>query len=253
MNKLKHLLVIFIITSVMIISGCASNGKKDRQQQRIASAKELFEDATSAINSGNYRTAVQKLEALDNRFPFGEYTQSAQLNLIYAYYKSGDPASALSTADRFIRQNPQHARVDYAYYMKGLVNYTEENTAFTSLFSAEVAERDSSTARQAFEDFAELIKRFPESEYVHDAQKRMIFLRNRLATYELYVAQYYMTRDAYHAALRRAKYVVEHFPQTPATPKALDIMITSYDILGLQDLAESTRRVLKLNYPDYEL
>jgi outer membrane protein assembly factor BamD len=162
----------------------------------------------------------------------------------------GDSENALSTADRFIRQNPRHPNVDYAYYMKGLIKFNNEVGFFQSLFAADLSQRDASSAREAFEHFSELMRRFPESKYAADARQRMIFLRNRLAEYELHVARFYMSREAYLAAANRAKYVVEHFPKTPAVKEALTIMITAYDLLELDDLAEQTREVLEFNYPN---
>jgi len=242
-----------IISFVAILSACSSEPTKNAFETfPELDARELYEDALKSLKSGNYQPAIQRLEALDLRYPFGAYSQQSQLDLIFAYYKRGDNEAALSAADRFIRQNPRHENVDYAYYMKGLVNFNSEVGFFQEIFSAKLSQRDASTARQAFEDFAELMRRYPESQYAPDARQRMIFLRNRLAEYEIHVARYYMSREAFLAAANRAKYVVEHYPKTPVVADALSIMVTAYEILELDELADKTKQILKFNYPDFD-
>ncbi len=247
------LLRITLLLLLTVLGACSSTSEKDSFQTfPELDARELYETASTSLKNGNYQAAIRRLEALDLRYPFGAYSQQSQLDLIFAYHKHGDTASALSTADRFIRQNPRHPNVDYAYYMKGVVNFVSEVGFFQEMFSAKLSQRDASRARQAFEDFSELVRRFPDSHYIADARQRMIFLRNRLAEYEIHVAKYYMTREAYLAAANRAKYVVEHYPKTPSVAKALDIMVTAYEILELSDLADKARQVLEYNYPDYQ-
>ncbi|WP_444998287.1 outer membrane protein assembly factor BamD [Aliikangiella sp. IMCC44359] len=243
--------IISVLALLAVISACQSNKATTTEAQRINNAFKLFERAQQSMLSGNFRTAVQYLERLDSLYPFGAYSHQAQLNLIYSYYRLNDYASGIASADRFIRQNPRHKDLEYAYYMKGLINFSSETGFSKDLFSAPLAERDASTARQAFDDFAELIRLFPNSKYARDAQKRMLFLRNRLAEYELHVANYYMKREAYQAAASRAKYVVDHYPKTPSVPYALQMLVVAYDLLELPELAENSRRVLLLNFPDF--
>lgn len=243
--------IISVLALLAVISACQSNKATTTEAQRINNAFKLFERAQQSMLSGNFRTAVQYLERLDSLYPFGAYSHQAQLNLIYSYYRLNDYASGIASADRFIRQNPRHKDLEYAYYMKGLINFSSETGFSKDLFSAPLAERDASTARQAFDDFAELIRLFPNSKYARDAQKRMLYLRNRLAEYELHVANYYMKREAYQAAASRAKYVVDHYPKTPSVPYALQMLVVAYDLLELPELAENSRRVLLLNFPDF--
>ncbi len=253
MPEKMTLLRITLLLLLTVLGACSSTSEKDSFQTfPELDARELYETALTSLKNGNYQAAIRRLEALDLRYPFGAYSQQSQLDLIFAYHKHGDTASALSTADRFIRQNPRHPNVDYAYYMKGVVNFVSEVGFFQEMFSAKLSQRDASSARQAFEDFSELVRRFPDSHYIADARQRMIFLRNRLAEYEIHVAKYYMTREAYLAAANRAKYVVEHYPKTPSVAKALDIMVTAYEILELSELADKARQVLEYNYPDYQ-
>ena len=250
MRIVKSTCLVILLT---ILAACSSSEKDITGAAKINNAFRLFERAQFSMYSGNYRSAVEYLERLDSLYPFGAYSHQAQLNLIYSYYQLSDFASGIASSERFIRQNPRHQDLDYAYYMKGLINFSTETGFGKELFSAPISERDAGAARQSFDDFAELIRLFPNSKYAKDAQQRMIFLRNRLADYELHVANHYMQRTAYLAAANRAKYVVDHYPRTPAVPKALEVMITSYKLLDLPELAENSRRVLLLNYPDYNI
>ena len=248
---MKKLIVWF--TFALLLQSCASHNAKPDPSFPEQTAQKLFEGALVNIAGQNYRLAAQKLEAIESRFPFGPYAEQAQLYLIYVYYKLGESATAISQADRFIRQHPRHPNVDYAYYMKGKVNFMAELSALQRLFAAPVDERDAQSARQAFRDFAELLKRFPNSRYAEDARRRMIFLRDRLAAYEIHVARHYMQRKAYVAAANRAKYVIEHYPRTSVTPAALAMLYAAYKQLGLDEQAEHARLTLKFNYPDYPI
>lgn len=249
---MKFSILSIITVTLLLITGCATSDTEKLSSGRGLTPKQLYEKAQTNIKTHNFKSAIEKLESLDSRFPFGPFAEQAQLDLIYAYYKNRDSASAISQADRFIRQHPRHAYVDYAYYMKGLVNFSAEIGFFQEALSAKLSERDASTARQSFRNFSELVNKFPKSNYANDARKRMLYLRNRLAQYELHVARYYMSRKAYLAAANRAKYVIEHYPRSNQDADALSIMITAYNILGLPTLSEKARRTLKLNYPDYQ-
>jgi len=215
------------------------------------SAERLYSEAKDALDSGDYATAIKYFETLEARYPFGRYAQQAQLEIIYAYYKDQEPASAISAADRFIKQHPRHPYVDYAYYLKGLANFNQGKGIVERYLPQDPTQRDPGAARQSFQDFAELVKRFPNSKYSKDAIQRMSFLRNNLAQYEVNVAVYYMKRAAYVAAANRAKYVVENYPRTPAVPNALGIMARAYKVLELNDLSNDALRVLELNYPNH--
>ncbi len=250
MRIVKSTCLIILLT---ILAACSSSDEDFTGAAKINNAFKLFEKAQFSMHSGNYRSAVQYLERLDSLYPFGAYSHQAQLNLIYSYYKLSDYGTGIASAERFIRQNPRHKDLDYAYYMKGLINFSTETGFGKDLFSAPISERDAGAARQSFDDFAELLRLYPNSKYAKDAQQRMIFLRNRLADYELHVANYYLQRTAYLAAANRAKYVVDHYPKTPAVPHALEMMVITYKLLDLPELAENSRRVLLLNYPDHKI
>jgi outer membrane protein assembly factor BamD len=214
-------------------------------------ASRLYKEAKLAMDTADYETALQHLESLEARFPFGRYAQQARLDIIYAYYKFEEPESALAAADRFIKLYPRHPNVDYAYYMKGLANFNKGMTSLDYLMNLDESQRDPRDAREAFRNFAELIERFPESDYANDASQRLVYLHNSLANYEIYVADFYFRRGAYIAVVNRARYVIENYQKTPASREALALMVKAYNKLGLYDLATDALRVLEQNNPDY--
>jgi outer membrane protein assembly factor BamD len=213
------------------------------------SASRLYSEAKEELNSGNYQNAVKLYEKLEARYPYGRYALQAQLEIAYAYYKDGETASAINAADRFIKLHPNHPNVDYAYYLKGLVNFQSDLGIFSALGGDDFSDRDPKAAREAFEAFRELVTRFPESRYAADARARMNYLVNALASHEMHVARYYLRRGAYVAAANRAKYVLENYPQAPALEEALAIMVRAYDALGMPKLRDDARRVLEQNFP----
>lgn len=241
----KRAFTAIILGIVIVLSGC---GREEREDTR--SAEELYAAAHSSLQGGNYQRAVELYRQLNTRYPFGRHAEQAQLDMAYAFYKARKPDSALSTLDRFIRTYPTHPNVDYAWYLKGLTHYQESQGFLRRLFPSHIIDRDQTSARNAFDNFNELLQRHPESRYVPDARQRMVYLRNILADYEITVAHYYQRRDARIAALGRAEYVLENYPGAPAVVEALEIMIECYDELGMQELAADTRRVLEMNYPD---
>jgi outer membrane protein assembly factor BamD len=244
--------VLAVALALMASSGCALLPEQIDVTEGW-SASRLYSEAKDQLNSGNYETAIKYFEKLQARYPFGRYAQQAQLELIYAYYKSEEPDAAIAAGDRFIRMHPRHPFVDYAYYLKGLVNFSRGYTGLIErMLPKDPGKTDTETARQAFNDFSELVNKFPNSRYAEDSRQRMLFLRNNLAKYEVHVADYYMRRKAYVAAANRAKYVMETSPTTPAVTDALAIMTRAYVAMGMYDLAADSLRVLTYNEPDSE-
>jgi len=236
-----------VIAVALALAGCW--GGKDAREELRSGAEVLYERAAKSMNNGNYRNAITYYEALEARFPFSNQARQAQLDLIYCYYKNGEPESAIDAAVQFERENPTHPRVDYALYMKGLAQFRGQRNFFHRWFGVDLAKRPPVEAREAFSAFRQLIKRYPDSPYAPDARQRMIFLRNRLANHENHVADYYMRRGADVAALNRAKYSLENFPGAPAAARSMQIIVKAYQKLGMQDLADDARRVLEMNYP----
>ena len=241
-----RLLGLALLGLALVTSGC----RKDKEFEDERTASELYDDAKKSLDNQSWDRAILAYKQLQTRYPFGRYTEQSMLDLSYAYYKAREPENAISNLNRFIRTYPTHPNVDYAYYLKGLVNF-EENLGFLErMLPKRIHDRDQSAARDAFNDFSELIRRFPESRYVADARQRMVFLRNNLAAYEVAVANYYMRRKAYIAAANRARFAVENYPGTPQNADALILMYKAYTALELPDLANGAMEVLELNYPD---
>ena len=234
-----------LLACLCMLAACAMPEQIDETKDWNAS--QFYSQAKEALNDGDYAKAVKYYQGLQARFPFGRYAIQAQIDTIYAHYKSGEPDSAITAADSFIKLYPQHPYVDYAYYLKGLANYNRNNSILTHLAGSDPSQRDAGAALSSFNDFAELIRRFPDSKYAEDARQRMLYLRNNIAKYQLHVARYYMKRGAYLAAANRANRVVTQFPHTDAVREALEIMIDAYTRLGMDKLAADTGRVLALN------
>ncbi|WP_077529101.1 outer membrane protein assembly factor BamD [Vreelandella utahensis] len=232
------------VLTALLLAGCASTGEETQPEE------EYYEQARSSMNAGNFESAQQNLEALETYYPFGRYAEQAQLDLIYARYQNLDLQGARSAADRFLRLNPQSENADYALYMRGIASYYIDLGLAARYFPIEVDARDPGQQLQAFEDFSQLVSRYPESQYTADARQRMIAIRNRMAGQELAAAEYYIKREAYIAALNRTRTVVEEYSRTPAVEEALVIMAEMYARLGLNQEREDTARVLASNFPD---
>ena len=228
--------------------GCASTGADD---ETIGwSAQRLYGEAKDEMASKNWTKAIKLLEKLEARYPYGRYAQQAQLEVAYAQWKDNERASAIAAADRFIKLYPNHPNVDYAYYLKGLINFNELTGLLTWLTSPDMTDRDPKATREAFEAFKEVVTRFPESRYADDSAARMRYLVNALASNEIHVARYYMKRSAYLAAANRAQYAIQNYPQTPAVEEATFILVKAYDALGLTDLRDAAARVMRTNFPN---
>lgn len=239
--------LLLIIASAFLIA-CSSQETEEVKQN---SEEAYYEAAQRALRSSNWDMAITHLQGLEEYFPFGDYAEQAQLELIYAYHKNYEPEAAVASADRFIRLHPQHHNVDYAYYMKGLTSFTEGSGILERFAPTDLTQRDPGAARQSFIHFSQLLARFPNSSYAPDARKRMVYLRNLLARYEIHAANYYLKRGAYVASANRGRHVVENFQQTPAVPDALAVMVQSYHELGLEHLGDNALLTLKTNYPQH--
>jgi len=245
-RSLKYLLLMFVSLALW---GCSSNDELPDMPD--TGEQQMYAQAQGYLENGSYSEAVRALQLLESRYPFGSYAEQAQLELIYAHYQAYEHEAAVEAADRFIRLHPQNPSVDYAYYMKGLSAYTGNEDIFDRFVPTDPAERDTSHAKEAFGEFAQLVVRYPASPYAADARARMVYLRNMLARHEIMVANYYFRRGAYLAALNRGGYVVENFQHTPAVADGLAVMAQGYILLGYDDLARETIAVLALNYPDH--
>ncbi|MDP2751708.1 MAG: outer membrane protein assembly factor BamD [Rhodocyclaceae bacterium] len=216
------------------------------------SANKLYSEAKDAMTEGAYDRAITLFEKLEARYPYGRYAQQAQIEVAYSYYKQNEAPSAVAACERFIRLHPNHPNVDYAYYLKGLVNFNEDLGMLGHISQQDLSERDPKAAKESFDAFKELVARFPESKYAVDATARMKYLVNALASHEAHVAHYYMRRNAYIAAINRAQSAIKTYPDAPANEESLFIMVKAYDILGMKDLRDDTERVMRKNFPKSE-
>lgn len=234
--------------SILFIVGCATNNDPTANW----SVEKLHQEAKDELASGAYDKAIGYYEKLEGRAAGTPLAQQAQLDKAWAQFKTNEPIQALATLDRFIKLHPASPALDYAYYLKGLVNFNDTLGLFSSLAKQDLAERDPKQSKESFEAFRELVTRFPDSKYAPDAKLRMAYIRNSLARSDLYVARYYFKRGAYVAAINRAQAAIEEYREVPAVEEALFILYESYDRLGLTELRDDTRRVLEKNYPNSE-
>ena len=245
---MKRSLAVLVLT--LTFAGCGFFGGENKEDETVGwSAQRLYSEAKDNLNSGNYETAVRLYEKLESRYPFGRFAQQAQLETAYAHFKAQEPEEAIAACDRFIKLHPNHPNIDYAYYLKGIVSFNEDQGLLAGIADQDPSERDPQAARDSFAAFKELVKRYPDSKYAPDALARMKWLINALASHEVHVARYYIKRGAFLAAANRAQFAVKTYPEAPATEEALFIMALAYDRMEMASLRDDARRVLETNFP----
>ena len=252
--KLRTLSMLFALCALgSSLNGCSffDRGEDRDQFSGLTNEEQFYRRALDQLNSQNFSGAIATYQALESRFPFGRFAEQSQIEIVYAYYRNSDVEAARAAADRFIRLHPDSENIDYAYYMKGLSSFNQDNSFLNRFLPIDQTKRDPGRARESFTDFAQLIALYPDSPYAADARARMIFLRNNLAAYEIHVANYYLERRAYIAALRRGQYVVENFQETPAVADGIAVMVECYLRLGLNDLADTSLALLRDHYPEH--
>lgn len=245
MHRFAQILVLAVIC---VLAACSSvtDPTKDWTPERF------YQEGKEKMEAGNWGEAIKLFEQLESRYPYGRYTEQAQLEIAYAQYKDDEAALALAAADRFIRLHPTHPNVDYAYYLKGIINFRGEKSLVHALlgYDEDMWDRDPKGARDSYNAFRELVERFPQSRYAKDAADRMRYLLDAQARYETHIAQFYLDRGAYVAAANRAKYALENYPRTPAIEDALGIQAQAYLHMGMTKLADDSARVLRMNFPN---
>jgi len=244
-----------LLMASTLLAGCASNGASEGQEPDEfagVAERELYEEAREALEDGRYTSAINRLEAIDTRYPFGRHAEQAQLELIYAYYQTDDWEATRAAANRFIRLHPTQPRADYALYLRGLAAWQAGRFSLERLRLIDISKRDLGASRDAYTDFRELINRYPQSEYAPDAEQRLVYLRNLLARHELHVADFYLRKGAYLAAVERGRWVVEKYPESEATRDALAVMVEGYLGLDMRDRAREVLDVLIDNAPRHE-
>ncbi len=257
MNHNTRYLELICILSLVLISGCSTvkslfgdDEDVDPTISEDISARQLYTKANGEMQANRHDDAIESYSLLESRYPFGRYAQQAQLELTFLHYRQSNMDAAISSADRFIKLNPQHPNVDYAHYMKGLANFDKSKTLFNFILPRNPSDKDPAPLLAAFDIFNNLIQKYPNSDYADDAKQRMIYLRNELAEHELTVADFYMRRGAYVAAANRAKYIMEKYQGAPAMPQAVYTLELAYRQLGINDLAYDTHKVYAVNFLD---
>lgn len=245
--KLSVLPVLF---AASLLAACSTTKEEDKTA--TWSPNKIYAEARDEMNGGGYDKAIPLLEKLEGRAAGTPLAQQAQLDRAYAQYKAGDQAQALATLDRFMKLHPTSPALDYALYLKGIVNFNDNLGMFSFLTRQDLSERDQKAAKESFEAFRDLTTRFPDSKYAPDAKARMTYIVNSLAAYEVHVARYYYSRGAYVAAINRAQSALAEYRDVPAQEEALFILMRSYDALKMEQLRDDTRRVLEKNYPKSE-
>ncbi|MGF1755729.1 outer membrane protein assembly factor BamD [Vibrio makurazakiensis] len=239
---MKHLTLSGLLALTLLV-GCSSS---DEIVPDVP-ASALYSEAQMALQSGSWLTAIEQLEALDSRYPFGAYSEQVQLDLIYAYYKNDDLALGLATISRFTRLNPTHEKLDWVLYMRGLTHMAQDRNFMHDIFNIDRSDRDPEPVKLAFSDFKKLLERYPNSPYAEDSQKRMYSLKNRLANYDLATADFYLRREAWIAAINRSQELQKTFPDTVAARESLEIQLEAYKQLGLEDAIKRTEKLIELN------
>lgn len=239
---------IVVLAAVCAVAACGgiTDPTKDWTPERF------YQEGKDKMEGGNWGEAIKLFEQLESRYPYGRYTEQAQLEMAYAQYKDDEPALALAAADRFIRLHPTHPNVDYAYYLKGIINFRGEKSLVHAMlgYDEDMWDRDPKGARESYNAFRELVDRFPQSRYAKDATDRMRYLSDAQARYEVRIAQFYLDRGAYVAAVNRCKYALENYPRTPVVEDALGIQAQAYLQMGMTKLADDSVRVLRMNFPN---
>jgi outer membrane protein assembly factor BamD len=239
-----------LLVAALTLAGCDWLRTAQEDETLGWSAQRLYGEAKDAMSSSDWQKAVKYLEKLEARYPYGRFAQQAQLEVAYAQWKDNERATALASADRFIKLYPNHPNVDYAYYLKGLINFNEQIGMLSFLANPDMTDRDPKASREAFDSFKEVVTRFPDSKYTEDAAARMRYLVNSLASHEVHVSRYYMKRGAYIAAANRAQFAIQNYPQAPAVEEAVFVLVKAYDALGMNDLRDAADRVMRTNFPD---
>ncbi|MFN0161725.1 MAG: outer membrane protein assembly factor BamD [Burkholderiales bacterium] len=237
--------------AALLVAACSSPEVRD--ETAGWSAQKIYTDAREEMRTGSWERAIKLLEALESKYPFGRFAQQAQLDIAYSYWKNNDLASAVAACDRFIKLYPNHEHIDYVLYLRGLIHFNEDLGFAGKITRQDQTERDNRGARESFDTFKNLVARFPDSKYSEDARLRLRYLINALAQYEIHVARYYMRRGAFVAAVNRAQFLIQNYPNTPANEEALFVMFKAYEAMGMNDLRDSAKRVLDLNFPKSEL
>ena len=250
---IRSVTAIALSLALAILAGCGWFGDKTVDVRKDWTPLQFYTAANEELANGNWGTAIKLYEQLEAKYPFGKFAQQAQIETAYAYYKDNETAQCITVCDRFMKQFPNHPSLDYVLYLKGLANFKEDLGLLTFIAAQDLADRDPKAARESFEVFKELVQRFPDSRYASDARLRMLYLVDALARHEVHVAQYYIKRGAWLAAINRAQTVLTRYPNSPERRAALDVMVIAYDNMAMTEMRDDTKKVLAKNFPEDKL
>lgn len=245
--RLSYLFLTILLVLSLIVSGCSWFDEKSEDEE----AEAIYLAARQSLESGSYAAALEKYEKLEKDYPFSPFANAVLLETAYASYKSDDAETAATMADRFIKNNPNHPNLDYAYYLKGLAQFNYGKYFLDFIIPRDRTARDPKPLKDSFESFKTLYQRFPNSEYRQEARRRLVVLRNMLAVYEIRVGLFYYRQGSYVATINRMKYMLERYDGAQHIPDGLLLMAQAYKRIGSDDLATDTIRVLEYNYPNY--
>jgi outer membrane protein assembly factor BamD len=245
----RRALLLLPLCLTMLLTACETGGRGEFQRLSKYPPAELYDRGRRALRAHDYSSAVATYEALNARYPFTAEARQGRLDVIFAYYKLDEMESARDAADTFIKENPSHSRIDYAYYLKGLIDFERAPVKLELWLGGDPTARPPQTAADSIESFRTVVEKYPKSAYAADARRRMIYMRNRLADYQLRVATYYLRRGAWVAAAQRSRQAIEQYDCAPAVKDALRILIVCYGKLDYADLADNTRKVFEQNFP----
>ena len=240
-----------IVAACLMLGGCAGDGSKDDTD--LWSETKLYSEATDKLNEADYAKCGKYFEKLEGRFPFGPYSQQAQINTAYCYWKAQEQVQALVAIDRFIKLHQGSPNLDYGYYLRGLISFNDDLGWLGKFTGQDLSERDPKAAKDAFESFRVVVERFPDSKYAPDSLDRMRYIVNSLAEADVLVARFYFQRGAYLASANRAQLVIRDYDRAPAVEEALYLLTKSYEKLGMTDLSNDAARVFQLNFPESQM
>ncbi|WMY96312.1 MAG: outer membrane protein assembly factor BamD [Arsenophonus sp.] len=239
-TKIRY--IFLLITINVFVIGCSSNNIISENSQN-----DIYQSSQDKLKKNNYKGAIKLLEKLYNNYPLSLYKKKAQLDLIYAYYKSSELLLAIKTTDHFILSNPNDPNIDYVLYMRGLTAQKLDQNALQDFFGIDYSDKDPQYAVAAFKSFSQLIRSYPHSFYVSDAAKRLLLIKERLAKYQLAIIKYYNKRGAYIAIINRTEEMLKKFPESKYTRHALYYMKIAYDKLGLENEKNKVIQLIMLN------
>ena len=252
---MQRLFRLSYILLIMTFSGCSSLGSifEEKDPTVGLTASQLYAQGKEFLDAADFNNAIKLFEILEARYPFGKYSTQAMLDISYAYYASNQKDEAIIEINRFIRLYPNHPNVSYAYYLRALSNFDKDANIISRFFGHDPSRYDVTDLKNSFNDFTTVVNRFPDSKYADDSINRLRYIKNQIARNELYIAKYYDKRSANIAAIERVKYMLENYGGTPSSEEGLVILVKNYNDLKLYDLAYDSARVLKKNFPDYQI